>query len=187
MNTHTNRRKFLRSASLGAAGVLAATPTAFATTVNANSKSAKYFVPQWERAKDCTMEFCRAMPEETYHFKPVDEVRSFADQMLHIAQSSVFFSTAYLGGTDAPDRDYTPEGKSKTETVELLEEAFDYCTQVLSGLTDEQLHEEVETFAGVLPKNEVVLFMRDHVTHHRGQSVVYLRLNGIVPPAYVGA
>jgi len=127
------------------------------------------------------------MPDETYHFKPVEEVRSFADQMLHIAQSSIFFATAYLGGTDAPESDYSTEGKSKSEIVELLEEAFDYCTGILISLTDEQLHEEIETFAGVLPKNEVVLFMRDHVTHHRGQTVVYLRLNGIVPPEYVGA
>lgn len=112
---------------------------------------------------------------------------NFAEQMLHIAQSNVFFASSFLGGTDAPDRDYTAEGKSKEETAELLEEAFDYCSSVLSSLTDEQLHEEVETFAGVLPMNEIVLFMRDHVTHHRGQSVVYLRLNGIVPPTYVGA
>lgn len=182
MNTHTNRRKFIRSASLGAAGVLATTPTAFASTVNSKSKFAEYFVPQWERCKECTLSYAEAMPEETYHFKPTEEVRSFADQMLHIAQSSVFFSSSFLGGTDAPDRDYTPDGKSKDEVIELMTEAFDYCTSVLSSLTDEQLHEDAETFAGTFPKNEVILMMRDHVTHHRGQSVVYLRLNGITPP-----
>ncbi|MFA9454721.1 MAG: DinB family protein [Candidatus Aminicenantaceae bacterium] len=31
---------------------------------------------------------------------------------------------------------------------------------------------------------KLVLFCVDHITHHRGQTVVYLRLNGIKPPQY---
>ena len=187
MKTPTNRRSFLRSASLGAAAVVAASPAAVAAVAAPRSKFAAYYLPQWMRTKDCTMEYCLAMPEETYHFKPTEEVRSFADQMLHIAGSSIFFASNYLGGSNPPEGDYTPDGKSKQECADLLAESFDYCAEVIGGLSDDDLHVEVETFAGVLPRNEVVIFMRDHVTHHRGQTVVYLRLNGIVPPAYVGA
>ncbi|TDI70860.1 MAG: DinB family protein [Bacteroidetes bacterium] len=182
MNTPTNRRTFLRSASLGTAGILAAAPATLAAIPKVKSESGEYFVPQWERCKEITLAYANAMPEETYHFKPTEEVRSFADQMLHIAGSSVFFSSSFLGGTGAPDRDYTPDGKSKDEVIELMTEAFDYATSVLSEMTDEQLHEDAETFAGTFPKNEVILMMRDHVTHHRGQTVVYLRLKGITPP-----
>ncbi|MGH9842650.1 MAG: DinB family protein, partial [Blastocatellia bacterium] len=45
-------------------------------------KEANYM---WKRAKKWTLEYVDAMPENAINFKPVPEVRSFAEQMLHLA------------------------------------------------------------------------------------------------------
>ena len=42
----------------------------------------------WQRAKVYTQEYLNAMPADKYNFRPVDSVRSFAEQMLHFAQSN---------------------------------------------------------------------------------------------------
>lgn len=36
------------------------------------------------------------------------------------------------------------------------------------------------------PYDDIGLLLFDHVTHHRAQAIMYLRMRGIEPPAYVG-
>lgn len=40
--------------------------------------------------------------------------------------------------------------------------------------------------AGRMSKLQFINLLNDHQTHHRGQMMVYLRLNGIQPPEYMG-
>ena len=70
--------------------------------------------------------------------------------------------------------------------MELMGTSNDFVRASVKDVTDEQMGEIVETFAGPLPKETICWFLRDHMTHTRGQLVVYLRLNGIVPPQYGG-
>lgn len=37
-----------------------------------------------------------------------------------------------------------------------------------------------------MTRRQILLLLHDHQTHHIGQVIVYLRLKGIKPPAYVG-
>ena len=48
------------------------------------------------------------------------------------------------------------------------------------------LDEEVQFFAGPMSKRQILVLMNDHLTHHRGQMIVYVRLKGVKPPAYKG-
>src|SRR2546422_1817326 len=47
------------------------------------------FIKDWERAKAYTIDYLNTMPGDKYSFKATDSVRSFAQQMLHLAQSNV--------------------------------------------------------------------------------------------------
>src|ERR1043166_4767405 len=47
------------------------------------------FIKDWERAKAYTIDYLNTMPADKYSFKATDSVRSFAQQMLHLAQSNV--------------------------------------------------------------------------------------------------
>ena len=57
-------------------------------TINAITK-----VAEWQRAKTYTKAYLDAMPEDGYGFKPTPEIRSFAQQMLHIADANYIFAT----------------------------------------------------------------------------------------------
>lgn len=45
---------------------------------------------------------------------------------------------------------------------------------------------KVDFFARPKTKLQILNLMQDHVTHHRAQILVYLNLNEIKPPKYVG-
>ena len=47
-------------------------------------------IKDWERAKAYTNEYLDAMPGDKYSLRATDSTRSFAQQMLHIAQANVF-------------------------------------------------------------------------------------------------
>jgi len=48
----------------------------------------EYLTKEWERAKAYTKEYLDAMPDSAYGLKPTPEMRSFADQMLHLTGSN---------------------------------------------------------------------------------------------------
>jgi uncharacterized damage-inducible protein DinB len=68
----------------------------------------------------------------------------------------------------------------------MLDDAFEYAQKTIADLTEAELNEKVDFFAGQMTRRRILLLLTDHVTHHRGQLVVYLRLNNIKPPRYRG-
>ncbi len=140
---------------------------------------------KWQNATEYTIEFAQAMPEDQYGFKPVPEEMSYREQLKHIAANMVWLSSSYLKGQHTTI-DPTKAGDSKKEIIGMLEQAFAYAKQTIDGLKEKDLNEQVDFFAGIMSRRRVLLLMTDHVTHHRGQLVVYLRLNNVVPPSYRG-
>ena len=67
-----------------------------------------------------------------------------------------------------------------------LEDFFERWLAFLAEVQPEQLTETVKLWYGKVSKEFILLTMDNHLSHHRGQVVVYLRLLGIQPPAYVG-
>ena len=53
------------------------------------NRSRHNLVKEWQRAKVYTLEYLDAMPKDKYPIKAQDSIRSFAQQMLHLAQDIV--------------------------------------------------------------------------------------------------
>ncbi len=128
------------------------------------------------------------MPEEKYSFRPVPEVRSFGQQMVHIAEANGSIMEWHVEGKKNPSWPYSGDGKervtSKADVIVQLNASYDYIQKGLSQMTDERLQDLLQTEAGELSRHWGLHLILDHATHHRGQIVVYLRLNGIRPPEY---
>ncbi len=182
-NPKISRRQFVGTTALGI-GCLAAGST---SKLFADESSSMVPLMQnvWKQAKAYTMEFAEAMPEEKYGFKPTEEVFSFAEQLLHLAGANFWFFASIKGEKPPqPEEALNAEGKTKKDVVDMVEESFAFGDTVIDGLTDKILHEEVAMGENKLVVWKLLLFSSDHLTHHRGQLVVYLRLNGIKPPQY---
>ena len=140
---------------------------------------------KWVNSKAYMMEVAQSMPEEHYGYKPSEEQMSFQEQLLHILGNMRWLSSSYLGGkrleVDLKKTDY-----SKAEVLMLLQKGFDQTTKAIEGLDPEMLNEGVSFFAGPMTKRQILTLMNDHLTHHRAQTIIYLRLNGVQPPSYRG-
>ena len=55
------------------------------------------FLKDWQRAKVYTLDYLNNMPADKYSFRPVDSIRSFAQQMLHLAFANVFLNMVATG------------------------------------------------------------------------------------------
>ena len=143
------------------------------------------FKLKWKNATEYTLEFARAMPADKYNYAPVPEEMTFARQLIHLCGNIIWLSTDYLNAPDFPmDIDHPSE--KKADVIKLLEASFAHATQAINAFPPDQLDMIVDFFDGPMTKRRVFFLLTDHVTHHRGQLVVYLRLNQIAPPRYRG-
>lgn len=122
----------------------------------------------------------QAMPADQYGFRPHPESMTFGALMAHIAQTNYQFCAA-LKDANAPA---TPAPTDKAGIVKFVGDSFDYCSTVISTLTEADLTKVHRSPDGRLPGREVLLAMYIHVAHHRGQAEIYLRDKGIKPPSY---
>ncbi len=148
------------------------------------SLTAQPSMADWERAKAFTMEYLEAMPEESYDLKPTPEIRSFAEQMLHLADGNFGFASAALGESSPLDgRAEQMEDKSMAKVVEVVMQSYDFILESLQG-KDASAMEEMVTLFGRFEMTRAMALEKafEHQTHHRGQATIYLRLAGVQPP-----
>ena len=131
-----------------------------------------------------------AMPEDKYSYIPTggnfEGVRSFGEQVKHVACAQVGFFNEIEGKTppDACERGGPSTAKTKAELLKYLQDSFDYGNKVLATINAQNANDRVEgRYAGPNTKLGIVATAIWHITDHYGQLVVYLRLNGNVPPA----
>jgi uncharacterized damage-inducible protein DinB len=178
-----SRRQFVGTVAAGAGTLTLASASRLFASGSVSIASTLKTV--WGQAKEYTMEFAQAMSDEQYSFKPTKEVFSFADQLLHVAGSNYWFFSALKGDPPpVPEEELRSEGKSKEDVLKILKESFALGDGYVEGLTDEVANEELAVGKNKIIKWKLALFAVDHLSHHRGQMVVYLRLNGIKPPQY---
>ncbi len=133
----------------------------------------KQLLQTLERAKNYTLAVADAMPEADYTFKPVGAGWNFAELLNHIGYSILWWEDNYLLGREVA---WQPPlvASDKQSVRQYLEKCFLHFKETCEQLSLDGV-EEFQGFYATL----------DHVTHHRGQAVVYLRCYGITPPEYI--
>jgi len=143
------------------------------------------FLLKWENSKNYLIEMAELMPEEKYNYKPTEREMSFQEQLIHIRGNMVWLSSTYFVNENYIKSEKI-DPKSKAEIIEELTIAFDNASEIIKNVPLDDLTTEVDFFAGPKSKLQILNLMQDHVTHHRGQLIVYLNLNEIKPPKYSG-
>lgn len=121
------------------------------------------------------------MPEEKYGFKPVESVRSFGQILGHAASSQYYMCATVRGEKPAPPK-IDASSASKAELIAALRAAFAYCDTAWSGMNDASGAEVVAFMDDDSPKLGVLIVNNIHTIEHYGNLIVYLRMNGLVPP-----
>lgn len=149
----------------------------------------KDYLERLENSKKYLILVAETMPEDNYDFKATPESMSFAEHLMHIAWAMDWHSQSLMGGREArdwnTDTELKVDNKSKKEMIAKIDETFDKTIAFISNFDITKLEERLDYFGADRTKRQILLLLADHITHHRGQMLVYMRLNGLVPPRYV--
>jgi uncharacterized damage-inducible protein DinB len=124
------------------------------------------------------------MAEDKYSFKPTPAQQTFGERLMHVAMIDVKVLGTLGGKTPAPM--VNPKAATKAEILAALRQVNDYGAALLKEFNDQQLAERVASLPFLGPtasRLRVVNFLMSHSQDIYGQLVVYLRLNGLTPPA----
>lgn len=178
-------------------GILVSGTIAFVSIdkkVNENNDFAESYSKILESMKTYTLQIAEAMPADKYTFKPTDSVRSFGEQLAHLGMSSKFLLDVFIKGEKVNFDPYTEAdmeksiGASKEEAIKLINSSFDEVIATLKEMDEKSLNEKFTViFDPKKPeftKKDGFEFIRDHITHHRAQALVSLRMQGIPAPTY---
>ncbi|SHI00889.1 Uncharacterized damage-inducible protein DinB (forms a four-helix bundle) [Chryseolinea serpens] len=142
-------------------------------------------VADWERAKAYTKSYLDASTDASINFKPTGEMRSFRQQMLHLAEANYGLSSA-AAGKQSPvafgSMEQSDKYKTKAELTTAVMDSYDYVIGIAKGMNDATGGEMVKVFNMDMTRQVALAKTFEHQTHHRGQTTVYLRLSNIKPP-----
>jgi hypothetical protein len=136
----------------------------------------------WAIHKELLVNAADAMPDDKFGYQPTPGQQSYGARIMHVVQANQVL--VGLGGkTPAPA--INMKAATKAEVMTALRLSMDHWDVVLKEFTDQQLNERVAAGPSARSASRLRLIYgsMQHTYDIYGQMVVYLRLNGIVPPA----
>jgi uncharacterized damage-inducible protein DinB len=145
-------------------------------------------IEKFKNAKSYTLSMADKLVEEKYDFKPVKEAMSFKEQLVHIGENIYWLSSTYLKESPNPikDKKVNSNDMNKEQVMQFVRDAYEYGLNTMREMDEKALTNEFNWNGGKLNKYQFLNLIQDHQTHHVGQLIVYLRLNAIEPPRYIG-
>ena len=129
---------------------------------------------QWNDIGAKLIAMAEDFPEDKFDYRPNDQVRTFAQQLLH-ASASMYFATNPAWGKPVKDIDENPSRevyKTRARVVAYVKKCVEDGAAAIRHEGDEGVVAHIGNWIGII----------EHSGEHYGQLVVYYRNNGIVPP-----
>ena len=175
-------KQLMRMLGLIALVVLVSAPGPAAQTPSIQGEMTK----DWNDLKGTMDKIAAAMPEDKFTFKSTPAQRDYGQQILHVAQ--VNFKILQAIGAKVPAPAIDLKATTKAGIIKAMDDAFDFGTAILKEQTDQTMLQPAAMppgFMGPSSKARIFTFLIGHTWDIYGQMAVYLRLNGVVPPASV--
>jgi uncharacterized damage-inducible protein DinB len=144
-------------------------------------------VKEWERSKAYTIDYLNTMPADKYSFRAVDSIRSFAQQMLHLASANLFFmslATDQKPPSFPQNLEQRTTAQTKDSLMYYVTASYDFCIDAAKNTDINKWGEKKKLPFGGYEETRYALINKaiEHQAHHRGQTTIYIRLQGIRPP-----
>lgn len=162
-----------------------------------NYYGGKQLAESFRTVRKNTLQIAQDIPEEKYNFRAAPDTRSVGELLAHIALAPTFQQKIHaeerrtnLDGFDFPalmQRMHTEEKapRTKAQVIELLTKQGDAWAKWMEGLDENFLGEVITMPAGGTPpartRFDMILSVKEHEMHHRGQLMLVERVLGIVP------
>ena len=162
-----------------------------------NYYGGKELAQSFRTVRKNTLAIAEDIPEDKYDFRPMPETRSVAELLAHISLAPTFQRKINaeerrfnLDGFDFPSlmtrmRAEEKAPRTKAQMIEFLTKDGEAWAKWLEGLDDNFLGEVVTMPQGGAPPSrtrfDLLLSVKEHEMHHRGQLMLIERILGITP------
>ncbi len=143
----------------------------------------------WKDISKDFIDLAEAMPADKWSFKPTQgefsKARTFGEQVKHVACANEAWAKQILNQKppERCDLGGPNPAKTKAEIMEYLRESFAMVDKVINDTTAANLLDaNTGPYWGPNRLSAITANVW-HTSDHYGQLVLYLRMNGIVPPA----
>ena len=139
-----------------------------------------------ETHKASILRYLDAAPDSMMTFRTTPGVRTFAEQIEHAATADAFIAhMAVKGNMNIPAfGDTAAIRRNKAALRAYVVTAMDYTLTTLKGVSDASLAQPITMMRMTKPRYRFLVEVLDHFPWTLGQTVPYLRMNGVTPPAY---
>lgn len=128
----------------------------------------------------------RAMPAESYGWRPAEGVASVAEVFMHIARYNYYYPDDALDLDPPVPRDeydaWQGRVDDKAQVVEILDRSMDYVRRIAAEMDEDELDRRTRLYGRDVGRWAVLLQLVTHMNEHLGQAIAYARINGVVPP-----
>lgn len=119
------------------------------------------------------------MPADKIDFRPVPEVRSFAETVKHMY--GMFDAMMSMTKQGKFFEDTAGDVSNKANLMAYVDKMWASATATWESVTDEELNRKVNAWGQDFDAWQFPFFTVDEHLHHRGALTIYLRMNGIEP------
>ena len=156
---------------------------------------AKELAESFRTVRNNTVKIAEEIPEDKYGFSAAPGTRSVGKMLAHIALGYSFqhlIQSQRLKNFDGIDfaslfERFSAEQekpRTKAEILDLLKSHGETWAKFVEGLSEDFLGEAVAMPTGAGPAKsrlEMIISVKEHEMHHRGQMMLIERMLGIVP------
>jgi|GEM_PF-1382540 len=143
------------------------------------------FLESHRRSRTYTLAVFDQMPREQIDFKPLPEMFSFRRHFTHCIEFTAGQLVVRLGVKD-PFAEMAWDKFTKAQTRQELTRFYDWVEKIVENATPEQLSKMGDFATDQVDLLRLLYICENHLIHHRGTTMVYLRMCGVVPLGYVG-
>ena len=137
--------------------------------------------------KGAVLRYIDAAPDSMLGFRPTKGVRTFAEQIEHAAGADALIAHVAITGSSKgipAMGDSAVYLHNKAALKKYAAAAMDHTIEMLRGVSDKAMDEQIVQFGNKVTRGRALMELLDHFPWTLGQTVPYLRLNGVTPPEY---
>lgn len=147
----------------------------------------------WRTVRNNTLQIAEDIPADQYNFRATTDNMTVGELLAHMATNTLWgvrvhftdkmssIAAPQFGEFQATAREAASKLTTKDAIVAALKENGEQLAHGLEGISDAALAEVVALPGGDKTRFEMLLGLKEHEMHHRGQLMVIERMLGIVP------
>lgn len=151
-----------------------------------HAQTKQQLIEDWDRQRSNVLAYIDAMPDSAMRFRPTPGVRDFSEQIVHFVATNLEIAAIALRGVQtAPFTIDSVQMHQKAALRDYTDRVYAYMLEALKAATPSTLMKQSAAYGQPPQSASRWLFLAyEHAAWTLGQTVPYLRLNGVTPPSY---